>query len=314
MTTQDFKYEFESIYNRGELVSYRALLYKKHENSIIGWYRNDDHISSDDLCFCLHLDNQELQINFQNTESGFEDKKLREELAKLRNGFFGLSALEPSPLSLFLWLEYELYLEGTLQSVPYTGTYEYHEEIAELSPVLRKELDKIYVPERYDELYPLFRRYKFQSLMEELATQSVSSTPERKIQHRVVARDSNFLPYVVDWLALSGLWNKNSPYFVHHINPNIYRENWFTGNRELFILGEIYFDNESKSIEFKNGRHRTLVLGQHMRTVPIAIERSALNIEVIQQTLIRPIEFQDRIELPDLIISNLSPTDLRQTP
>ena len=93
--------------------------------------------------------------------------------------------------------------------------------------------------------------------------------------------------------------------------------NWFTNNNKNekeFIAPSLYI---RKGVAyFMNGRHRTILLTQHLKEIPLrlaGLEGSAFSTEedlklssrVLKEISIRKIETQDEFEFPDLRIEYL---------
>jgi len=92
-----------------------------------------------------------------------------------------------------------------------------------------------------------------------------------------------------------------------------YHKLWFKDGddgQSHFQMGEIFFSSEKGCINFHNGRHRTILLASLLEVIPIAVDSTILKSGLFKHFLVRSIEKDEMIELPDLEI--LSANQLRQ--
>ena len=119
-------------------------------------------------------------------------------------------------------------------------------------------------------------------------------------------RCDDLTPYWVRWHELGELWTKNDfhPLEVSSLK-SAYHKLWFKGGEDgrlRFQVGELEFDTNHGYVSFSNGRHRTILLASLMEIIPIAIGNTILESDIFDRFLLRPIETDEMIELPDLEI------------
>lgn len=169
MKNANFYYEKETIVNRSDIYD-RYVVYKAYGDKIIGLYFNNDLIDSDYYCFTVSYGNDDVIVSFTNPHR-IEDPQLDAEIKILITDFSAVRDHPDTDLEVFEWFEYELHQQDLL-SVPYGGPYEdysYQDQFVKLPENLRNQIEGIFDDNRYDELFPLFRKLKFQAIQAELS-------------------------------------------------------------------------------------------------------------------------------------------------
>ncbi len=123
---------------------------------------------------------------------------------------------------------------------------------------------------------------------------------------QLYCRCDELTPYWVKWRELGDLWTKNDFHPLDVSSLKIaYHKLWFKDaeeGRPRFQVGELGFDPRFGYVSFLNGRHRTILLASLLEIVPIAVDSTILENELFDRFLLRPIEKDELIELPDLEI------------
>lgn len=123
-------------------------------------------------------------------------------------------------------------------------------------------------------------------------------------------RCDDLAPYWVRWHELGELWTRNDFQFLEEsFLKHAYHKLWFKNgedNQLCFQIGEICFDSHHGYVMFHNGRHRTILLSSLLEVIPpIAVDSSLLESGLFDRFLVRPIEKDEMIELPDLEIMSV---------
>jgi hypothetical protein len=132
---------------------------------------------------------------------------------------------------------------------------------------------------------------------------------------RLYCRDDELTPYWVKWHELGELWARDYFGFLESSSlERAYHKLWFKNGEDgqlHFQMGEIFFSPEQGHVNFHNGRHRTILLSSLLEVIPIAVGNTILESDLFKHFLVRPIEKDEVIELPDFEI--LSANQLRQS-
>lgn len=133
---------------------------------------------------------------------------------------------------------------------------------------------------------------------------------------QLYCRCDDMTPYWVRWQELGELWSKNDfhPLDISELKPAFHKA-WFMHFEQgllHFQIGEISFDEAHGYVSFTNGRHRTILLSSLLNELPIAVDNSIIENGLFKNFLVRPIEKDELIELPDFEI--LSARQLRGQP
>lgn len=132
---------------------------------------------------------------------------------------------------------------------------------------------------------------------------------------QIYCRCDDLTPYWVRWHELGELWTRHdsqhdSQFLEASSLKHAYHKLWFKNgedNQLYFQIGEIYFDPRHGYVMFYNGRHRTILLSSLLEVIPIAVDKtiSDSESELFSRFLVRPVETDEIIELPDLEIMSV---------
>lgn len=111
-----------------------------------------------------------------------------------------------------------------------------------------------------------------------------------------------------DWYEIHALvdWDKLEPYWQKETKigqPDRtkltgYLRRWFRDGG--FIPANIYWSEQRGCIAFNNGRHRLALITKFQSEVPVVLSGQSILQPEIQQAVIRILQPDDEIELPDL--------------
>jgi hypothetical protein len=104
---------------------------------------------------------------------------------------------------------------------------------------------------------------------------------------------------LVNWDLLEPYWQKEAEIGrPDRSELTGYLKQWFRDGG--YIPSCIYWDDHRGCISFCNGRHRLALITKHQSEVPVILPGQSILQPEIQQAVIRILQPDDEIELPDL--------------
>jgi hypothetical protein len=115
--------------------------------------------------------------------------------------------------------------------------------------------------------------------------------------------------WLVDWHGIRPFWERSWQHDAVKDKALIeaFSTHWFSdkGGERRLVTGHIDFFPHDTMVMFSNGTHRTRVLAQRLRFLPLAAHASSYRNKRLSPFFVRRIETAEEFEVPDFPVLSL---------